>query len=167
MGDDDSVVISKFWTTICRFLFFRGLHDAIYWSNVIDLSCDIYDCEICINEIVKYRWKGSIIFTMVCFIFVGDLILFVFIILMISLTRMAHVVVIFNANIIIIIIIFVVTSIFTFVGYYIRGDVSSENFKLLKVLFLRLIVLILLSYRVVMFIGWERIGVMSMCLIRY
>lgn len=100
-------------------------------------------------------------------IFVSDLILFVFIVLMVSLIRIAHVIIIFNANIIIIMIIFVVVSIFIFVRYYIGGDVSSENFKLLKVLFLRLIVLILLSYRVVMFIGWEGIGVISMCLIGY
>jgi len=90
---------------------------------------------------------------MICLIFVSDLILFVFIVLIISLMRIAHVVIIFNNNIIIMMIIFVVISIFTFVGYYIGGDVSSESFKLLKVLFLRLIVLILLSYRVVMFIG--------------
>merc|ERR1712174_176772 len=89
------------------------------------------------------------------------------VVLMVSLIRIAHVIIIFNTNIIMIMIIFVVTSIFTFVGYYIGGDVSSENFKLLKVLFLRLMVLMLLSYRVVMFIGWEGIRVISMCLIRY
>merc|ERR1712157_6160 len=110
---------------------------------------------------------GDIIFTMICFIFVSDLVLFVFIVLMVSLIRIAHVVIIFNTNIIIIMIIFVVISIFTFVRYYIGGDVSNENFKLLKVLFLGLIVLMLLSYRVVMFVGWEGIGVMSICLIRY
>merc|ERR1712176_46404 len=73
----------------------------------------------------------------------------------------------FNTNMIMIMIIFVVVSIFTFTGYYIGGDVSSENFKLLKALFLRLIVLMLLSYRVVIFIRWEGIRVISMCLIRY
>jgi len=104
---------------------------------------------------------------MICSLFVSDLILFVFTVLIISLVRIAHVVIIFNNNIIVIMMIFVVISIFTFVRYYIGGDVSNENFKLLKVLFLRLIVLMLLSYRVVMFIGWERIRVMSMCLIRY
>jgi len=104
---------------------------------------------------------------MICSVFVSDLILFVFIVLMVSLVRIAHVIIIFNNNIIIIIIIFVVTSIFTFVGYYIGRDVSNENFKLLKVLFLRLMVLILISYRVVIFIRWEGIGVMSICLIRY
>merc|ERR1712157_630367 len=110
---------------------------------------------------------GDIIFTMICFVFISDLVLFVFIVLMVSLIRIAHVTIIFNINIIIIMIIFVVVSIFTFVRYYIGGDVSSENFKLLKVLFLRLIVLMLLSYGIVMFIGWERIRVISICLIRY
>jgi len=88
-------------------------------------------------------------------------------ILIIGLVRIAHVIITFNNNIIIIIMIFVVISIFTFVGYYIGGDVSSENFKLLKVLFLRLIVLILVSYRVVIFIRWEGIRVISICLIGY
>jgi len=75
--------------------------------------------------------------------------------------------IIFNANIIVIMITFVVASIFTFVGYYIRRDISNENFKLLKVLFLRLIVLMLVSYRVVIFVRWEGIRVISMCLIGY
>lgn len=61
----------------------------------------------------------------------------------------------------------VVTSIFTFVLYYIRGDVSSENFKTLKLLFLRLIIFMLCSFGLFMFIGWEGIGVISMMLIRY
>jgi len=74
---------------------------------------------------------------------------------------------IYNMNMIVIIIIFVVSSIFTFVGYYIGGDVSNENFKLLKVLFLGLMIFMLTSFGVVIFIGWEGIGVMSMCLIRY
>jgi len=104
---------------------------------------------------------------MTCSVFVGNLVLFVFIVLIVSLIRIAHVIIMFNTNIIIIIIVFVVISIFTFVRYYIGRDVSNENFKLLKVLFLGLIVLMLLSYRVVIFIGWEGIRVMSMCLIRY
>jgi len=104
---------------------------------------------------------------MVCFVRSGSVIIFVLIILIVSLIRIAHVVITFNANIIIIIIIFVVISIFTFVRYYMRGDVSSENFKLLKVLFLGLIVLMLVSYRVVMFIRWEGIRVISICLIGY
>merc|ERR1712157_551519 len=102
---------------------------------------------------------GDIIFTMICFVFASDLVLFVFIVLMVSLIRIAHVVILFNTNIIIMIIIFVVISIFTFVRYYIGGDVSNENFKLLKVLFLGLIVLMLMSYRIVIFIRWEGIRV--------
>jgi len=89
---------------------------------------------------------------MICFIFVSSVVLFVLIILMFNLIRIAHVIIVFNANIIMMMIIFVVASIFTFVGYYIGGDVSSENFKLLKVLFLRLMVLMLVSYRVVIFV---------------
>jgi len=104
---------------------------------------------------------------MICFVSISSIILFVLIILMVSLVRMAHVVIIFNNNIIIMIMIFVVASIFTFVGYYIGRDVSSENFKLLKVLFLGLMVLMLVSYGVVMFVRWEGIRVISICLIGY
>jgi len=80
---------------------------------------------------------------------------------------MSHVTMLYNSNMILLMIIFVVSSIFVFVGYYMRGDVSNENFKLLKVTFLGLMVLILISYGVVMFVRWERIGVISICLIRY
>jgi len=89
---------------------------------------------------------------MICFISYSGIVLFVLIILIVNLVRMAHVIIMFNTNIIIIMMIFVVISIFTFVRYYIRGDVSNESFKLLKVLFLRLMVLMLVSYRVVMFV---------------
>jgi NADH:ubiquinone oxidoreductase subunit 5 (subunit L)/multisubunit Na+/H+ antiporter MnhA subunit len=47
------------------------------------------------------------------------------------------------------------------------NDVSSESFKLLKVLFLGLMVFILITYGIIMFIGWEGIGVISICLIGY
>jgi len=70
-------------------------------------------------------------------------------------------------NMIMIMMIFVVSSIFIFVRYYMGGDVSNENFKLLKVLFLGLMIFMLTSFGVVIFIGWEGIGVMSMCLIGY
>lgn len=89
---------------------------------------------------------------MVCIVYFSSLIIFVLIILIVNVEGIAHVTIIFNTNIIIVIMIFVVMSIFTFVRYYIRGDVSNENFKLLKVLFLGLIVLMLVSYRVVIFI---------------
>jgi len=58
----------------------------------------------------------------------------------------------FNLNRIILIILVVVISIFNFVGYYIRSDVSNENFKLLKLIFVRLIILMLMSYKMVIFI---------------
>lgn len=93
------------------------------------------------------------VFTVICIIYFNGLILFVLIVLIISMEGIAYVTIIFNTNMIIMMIIFVVISIFTFVRYYMRGDVSSENFKLLKVLFLGLIVLMLVSYRVFIFIG--------------
>jgi len=58
-----------------------------------------------------------------------------------------------NVNIILLIMIFVVRSIFTFVSYYMRDDVSSENFKLLKLVFLALMIFILSSFGLVIFIG--------------
>jgi len=70
-----------------------------------------------------------------------------------SFIRIGHVIIVYNVNMIVIIIVFVVSSIFTFVGYYIGGDVSNENFKLLKVLFLGLMIFMLTSFGVVIFIG--------------
>jgi len=89
------------------------------------------------------------------------------VLLIVSFVGISHVSMLFNVNMIVMMITFVVSSIFIFIGYYIRGDVSNENFKVLKVLFLGLMVLILVSYRMVIFIGWEGIGVISICLIRY
>jgi len=146
-------MISKFWITICRFLFLGGLYDAVYWNDIINPSCNVYGRGVCIDEVIEYRQEKSIIFTVVCFILTSSIILLVLMVLMISLIRIAHVTIVFNANIIMMIIIFVVVSIFTFVGYYIGRDISIENFKLLKVLFLRLIVLMLVSFRIVMFVG--------------
>lgn len=74
------------------------------------------------------------------------------IILIVALVGISHVVILYNSNIILLMIIFVVSSIFVFVGYYIRDDVSNENFKLLKVVFLGLIILMLISYGMVMFV---------------
>lgn len=68
---------------------------------------------------------------------------------------------------ILLIIIVVVSSIFTFVSYYIGGDVSSESFKLLKLMFLGLIIFMLSSFGLLMFVRWEGIGVISMMLIGY
>lgn len=58
-----------------------------------------------------------------------------------------------NLNIIVLIMLFVVGSIFIFVLYYIGGDVRNENFKLLKMIFLALIVFMLSSFGLVMFVG--------------
>jgi len=73
--------------------------------------------------------------------------------LIFSIIGRGHVTIVYNSNIILVMILFVVSSIFTFVGYYIRDDVSNDNFKLLKVLFLGLIIFMLTSFGVVMFIG--------------
>jgi len=89
---------------------------------------------------------------MICPIYVNSLILFVIMVLMIRLVRMGHVTIVFNSNIIVLIMMFVVISIFIFVGYYIGIDISNENFKLLKVTFLRLIVIILVSFGIVIFV---------------
>lgn len=58
-----------------------------------------------------------------------------------------------NVNIILLMMLFVVGSIFTFVLYYIGSDVGSENFKLLKIIFLALMIFILSSFGLVIFIG--------------
>jgi len=58
-----------------------------------------------------------------------------------------------NCNMILLIMIVVVSSIFTFVSYYIGGDVSSENFKVLKLMFLGLMIFMLSSFRLLMFVG--------------
>lgn len=100
-------------------------------------------------------------------LYFSDLILLVTVVLIVVLIRVSHTSMIFNINIILLMILVVVTSIFTFVMYYIDGDVSVDNFKLLKVLFLSLMVFMLVSFGVVIFIGWEGIGVISICLIGY
>lgn len=61
--------------------------------------------------------------------------------------------IVFNSNIILLIMIVVVRSIYSFVLYYMDGDVSNMNFKLVILLFLGLIVVILESMRVVIFVG--------------
>lgn len=66
-----------------------------------------------------------------------------------------------------IMIIFVVWSIFNFVRYYIGMDVSKRNFEMIMLIFLTLIILILKSIRILMFLRWEGIGVISMLLIAY
>lgn len=76
----------------------------------------------------------------------------IILLIMVELVRVAHVGMVMSGNFLALIMVIVVRSIFTFVGYYIRGDVSSENFKLVIILFLTLIVLILSSYRILIFL---------------
>merc|ERR1712187_791776 len=111
--------------------------------------------------------KGIMYLPFFCFIYIIGIILAVVLLLIFSVVGIGYVTIVYNSNMILIMMLFVVSSIFTFVSYYMRGDVSSDNFKLLKVLFLGLMVFILTSFRVVIFIGWEGIGVISICLIRY
>jgi len=100
-------------------------------------------------------------------IFSGNVIIGIIMLLIYSISGISIVSFIFNGNMIMLMIMIVVSSIFTFVLYYIGGDVSVENFKLLKLLFLSLMIFILSSYRLLMFIRWEGIRVMSIILIRY
>lgn len=97
----------------------------------------------------------------------SDVVLRVVILLMCSFCGISLVLFSLNSNMILLMIIVVVSSIFTFVLYYMRGDVSSENFKLLKLIFLGLIIFILSSFGLLMFVGWEGIGVISIMLIGY
>jgi len=93
--------------------------------------------------------------------------LYVVLVLIVMLNGYSHVTIVINGNMLYLMILIVVSSIFNFVRYYIDGDVSNNSFKLLKLLFLRLMVLILTSFRILIFLGWEGIGVMSICLIGY
>jgi len=79
---------------------------------------------------------------------VGIMVLLIFQICGISLVAFG-----INANMILIIMIFVVGSIFTFVTYYMRDDVANDGFKLLKILFLALIIFMLNSFRLLIFVG--------------
>jgi len=86
-------------------------------------------------------------------IYYNDVVLGIVILLMYSFCGMSLVSFSFNYNMILLIMIVVVSSIFTFVLYYIGGDVSSENFKMLKLVFLGLIIFILSSFGLLIFIG--------------
>lgn len=97
----------------------------------------------------------------------GGIILRIVFLLMIILNRISHIVIPFVSNILMIIIMFVVGSIFIFVQYYMDSDVSNENFKLVIIMFLLLMILILSSYNILIFVRWERIGVISILLIGY
>jgi len=85
-------------------------------------------------------------------IYYDDIVLRIVVLLMLSLCGMSLVFFSLNCNMILLIIIIVVSSIFTFVLYYIRSDVSSENFKMLKLIFLGLIIFMLSSFGLLMFV---------------
>lgn len=83
------------------------------------------------------------------------------------LVRVSHVTMFMSSNMLLIIILIVVMSILIFVVYYMGDDVSNHVFNIVLMMFLILILLILTSYGILMFLGWEGIGVMSILLIRY
>jgi len=85
-------------------------------------------------------------------IYYDDIVLRIVVLLMLSLCGISLVFFSLNCNMISLIIIVVVSSIFTFVLYYIRGDVSPENFKMLKMIFLGLIIFMLSSFGLLMFV---------------
>lgn len=89
---------------------------------------------------------------MVSIIYFSSLILMLILLIMVEVCRVRHVSIVISSNYLVIIIIVVVRSIFTFVGYYMGGDVSNENFKLVILIFLILIVLILSSFGVLIFL---------------
>jgi len=82
----------------------------------------------------------------------NDLILVLILLIMIEICRFRHVSIVISSNYLVLIMIIVVRSIFTFVGYYMGRDVSSENFKLVILIFLILIVLMLSSFGVLIFL---------------
>jgi len=66
---------------------------------------------------------------------------------------MCHVRVVFSINNLVLMMIMVVCSIFLFVKYYIRDDVSNRNFELVMIIFLMLIIIMLSGYRILIFLG--------------
>jgi len=86
-------------------------------------------------------------------IFIDSLVMGIVVLLIIQICGISLVSFSMNMNIIIIMMVFVVRSIFTFVVYYMGDDVGSDNFKLLKILFLALIILMLSSFGLLMFVG--------------
>lgn len=104
---------------------------------------------------------------MTCFVYIGNLVFRLILLILLEIVRMRHMRVYLSSNPLMLIIVIVVRSIFVFVRYYMRGDVSNDNFKLVMLLFLILMVLILSSCNILIFLRWEGIGVMSIILIRY
>lgn len=89
---------------------------------------------------------------MICVIYVDCIILVIILLIIFEMGIMSHVMIMVNINRIKIMIIIVVRSIFIFVRYYIISDVSVDNFKIIKLTFLGLMVLILSSINILMFL---------------
>merc|ERR1712178_29146 len=96
--------------------------------------------------------QRSFYYTVADALYYGNIILGIIIILMGTFGGISLIMFSINTNQIILIIMFVVRSIFTFVLYYMGRDVANETFKLLKLVFLRLIIFILSSYGMLIFI---------------
>jgi hypothetical protein len=88
----------------------------------------------------------------ICIVYVGDLVIIIIMLIFVELRVISHVMILFRHNAIKLMIIIVVRSIFYFVVYYIISDVSVDNFKLVKLMFLGLIVLILSSSGIIIFV---------------
>lgn len=89
---------------------------------------------------------------MVNVIYFSSLILVLILLIVIEVCGLRHVSLVISSNYLMLIMIIVVRSIFTFVGYYMGRDVSNENFKLVILIFLILIVLMLSSFGVIIFL---------------
>lgn len=90
---------------------------------------------------------------MIGVVFADDVVVGIMVLLIFQICGISLVAFGINANMILIIMIFVVGSIFTFVTYYMRDDVANDGFKLLKILFLALIIFMLNSFRLLIFVG--------------
>lgn len=89
---------------------------------------------------------------MISIIYSSGLVLVLILLIIIEVCRFRHVSIVISNNYLMLIMIIVVRSIFTFVGYYMGGDVSNENFKLVILIFLILMVLMLSSFGVLIFL---------------
>lgn len=127
----------------------------------------MFDGWVCDDEIVEYRGAGYIYYALIGVVHNSSVVLLVTLLLSGCLCGVSLINVFINVNPIVMMIMVVVISIIAFVRYYIAGDVSMMSFQFLIVVFLGFMVLILSSSRMLIFLRWEGIGVMSICLIRY
>jgi len=83
----------------------------------------------------------------------NSIVLRIVLLMIVSIGIIGNFMIILNQNMIMLMIVVVVGSIFTFVTYYMRGDVSNENFKIIIVVFLILIVIMLSGIGIMIFLG--------------